>query len=144
MAVDLLREDARWAIPPAPLWLDGRPAIARLFALYPIDRQGDFRMAPAAANRQPAAAAHLRLTGESEYRLVSLNVMRIDVRDAGGLPGGVKRSATQGGHDAYCAALGGRRSVFVWICEMSRPKIMSTVQSVATRSCFSSRGRRSR
>jgi RNA polymerase sigma-70 factor (ECF subfamily) len=78
LLTDLLREDARWAMPPAALWFDGRPAIIRLFELYPIDRQGDFRMLPAAANRHPAAAAYLRLTGESEYRLVALNVLRIE------------------------------------------------------------------
>ena len=38
--VALLREDARWAMPPAPLWFDGRAAIVRLFALFPIDWQG--------------------------------------------------------------------------------------------------------
>ncbi|MGI8549927.1 MAG: RNA polymerase subunit sigma-70 [Dehalococcoidia bacterium] len=78
LLTDLLREDARWAMPPAALWFDGRPAITKLFELYPIDRRGDFRMAPTAANRHPAAAAYLRLTGESEYRLVSLNVLRIE------------------------------------------------------------------
>jgi hypothetical protein len=49
-----------------------------LFELYPIDWRGDFRMVPTAANRQPAAAAYLRLTGASVYRLVSLNVLRIE------------------------------------------------------------------
>jgi RNA polymerase sigma-70 factor, ECF subfamily len=78
LLTDLLREDARWAMPPAALWFDGRPAIIRLFELYPIGWQGDFRMVPTAANRHPAAAAYLRLTGESEYRLVSINVLRVE------------------------------------------------------------------
>jgi RNA polymerase sigma-70 factor, ECF subfamily len=34
----MLREDAHWAMPPAPLWFHGRAAIARLLALVPIDR----------------------------------------------------------------------------------------------------------
>jgi RNA polymerase sigma-70 factor (ECF subfamily) len=76
---DLLREDARWNMPPAALWFDGRPAIVRLFEQYPIDWLGrDFRMVPTAANRQPAAASYLRLAGESVYRLVSINVLRIE------------------------------------------------------------------
>ena len=78
LLTELLHEDARWAMPPAALWFDGRPAITRLFELYPIDWRGDFRMVPTGANRQPAAAAYLRLTGESEYRLVSINVLRIE------------------------------------------------------------------
>ncbi|HEX8967403.1 MAG TPA: RNA polymerase subunit sigma-70 [Chloroflexota bacterium] len=73
----LLREDARWAMPPAPLWFDGRAAIVRLFDLYPIDWQGRaFRMLPTAANRQPAAAAYLRPQGESAFRLTALHVLR--------------------------------------------------------------------
>ena len=57
--VALLREDARWAMPPAPLWFYGRASIARLYQLFPIDWQGRaFRMLAAAANRQPAAAAY--------------------------------------------------------------------------------------
>ena len=78
LLTDLLREDARWAMPPAALWFDGLPAIIRLFELYPIDWQGVFRMVPTAANRQPAAASYLRPTGESEYRLVAINVLRIE------------------------------------------------------------------
>jgi RNA polymerase sigma-70 factor (ECF subfamily) len=75
----LLREDARWAMPPAPLWFDGRAAIARLFDLFPIDGQGRaFRMVPTAANRQPAAACYLRPRGESAFRLSVLHVLRIE------------------------------------------------------------------
>jgi RNA polymerase sigma-70 factor (ECF subfamily) len=74
----LLREDARWAMPPAPLWFDGRAAIARLFELFPIDWHGRaFRMLPTASNRQPAAAAYLRQPGASEYRLTAIHVLRI-------------------------------------------------------------------
>jgi RNA polymerase sigma-70 factor, ECF subfamily len=78
LLTDLLREDARWAMPPAALWFDGRPAIVRLYELYPIGWQGDFRMVATAANRQPAAASYLRPTGESEFRLVALNVLRVE------------------------------------------------------------------
>jgi RNA polymerase sigma-70 factor, ECF subfamily len=76
--IALLREDARWAMPPAALWFDGRAAIERLFQLFPIGWQGDVRMVPTPANRQPAAASYMRLRGESAYRLVALNVLRIE------------------------------------------------------------------
>jgi RNA polymerase sigma-70 factor (ECF subfamily) len=76
--IALLREDARWAMPPAPLWFDGRAAIARLFELFPIDWQGDVRMVATTANLQPAALSYLRPRGESAYRLVALNVLRIE------------------------------------------------------------------
>jgi RNA polymerase sigma-70 factor (ECF subfamily) len=75
----LLRDDARWAMPPAPLWFDGRAAIARLYQLFPIDWQGRaFRMLATGANRQPAAAAYLRPAGESTFRLAALHVLRVE------------------------------------------------------------------
>jgi RNA polymerase sigma-70 factor, ECF subfamily len=79
MLTDLLRDDARWAMPPAALWFDGRAAIIRMFELYPIDWQGrDFRMVATAANRQPAAAAYVRGAADAEYRLVSVHVLRVE------------------------------------------------------------------
>jgi len=75
----LLREDARWAMPPARLWFDGRAAIARLLALFPIGWQGrDFRLVPTGANRQPAAASYLRARGEPAYRLTGVHVLRVE------------------------------------------------------------------
>jgi RNA polymerase sigma-70 factor (ECF subfamily) len=75
----LLREDARWAMPPAPLWFDGRVAIERLYTLFPIDWQGRrFRMLAVWANRQPAAAAYLQAAGESTFRGAGLHVLRIE------------------------------------------------------------------
>jgi RNA polymerase sigma-70 factor, ECF subfamily len=74
----LLRDDARWAMPPAPLWFDGRAAIARLFELFPLERLGDIRMVTAAANRQPAVAGYVRREGESVFRLTGLMVLRME------------------------------------------------------------------
>ena len=75
--IRLLREDARWAMPPAPLWFDGRAAIRRLYTLYPISFSGQFRMLATAANRQPAAAAYLRSRGDDAFRLVAVHVLRV-------------------------------------------------------------------
>jgi RNA polymerase sigma-70 factor (ECF subfamily) len=74
----LLREDARWAMPPAALWFDGRAAIASMLRLFPPSFQGEFKMVATAANRQPAAAAYLRRAGESELRLSAVLVLRIE------------------------------------------------------------------
>ena len=75
----LLREDARWTMPPAPLWFDGRAAIADMLRRFPPDWQGrQFKMVPTSANRQPAAAAYLRQPGESEFRLSGVLVLRVE------------------------------------------------------------------
>lgn len=95
--VALLRENARWAMPPAPLWFDGRDAIARLFALFPMDFHGRVTMVATAANRQPAAAAYLRPHGQPVYRLTGVHVLRIE-------SGAIAEITTFGG--ALCAGLG--------------------------------------
>lgn len=74
----LLREDARWAMPPAALWFDGRAAIANMLRLFPPTFQGEFRMVAIAANRQPAAAAYLRRPGESRFSLSAVLVLRVE------------------------------------------------------------------
>ncbi len=74
----LLREDARWAMPPAALWFDGRAAIANMLRLFPPTFQGEFRMVATAANRQPAAAAYLRRAGESRFSLSAVLVLRVE------------------------------------------------------------------
>jgi RNA polymerase sigma-70 factor (ECF subfamily) len=66
-------------MPPAPLWFDGRDAIALLLARFPIGWQGRaFRLVPTGANRQPAAASYLRARGESAYRLTGVHVLRVE------------------------------------------------------------------
>ena len=73
----LLREDARWAMPPAPLWFDGRDAIAQLLRIYPLSASGEFRMLAVGANRLPAAAGYLRHPGDDVFRLNGVAVLRI-------------------------------------------------------------------
>jgi RNA polymerase sigma-70 factor, ECF subfamily len=74
----LLREDARWSMPPAPLWFDGRGAIERLFEIFPLQRLGDFRILPTAANRQPAAVGYVQPHGQSMYHLTGVTVLRVE------------------------------------------------------------------
>jgi len=74
----LLREDARWSMPPAALWFDGRAAIANMLGLFPPNFQGEFKMVATAANRQPAAAAYLRRAGEADFRLSAVLILRVE------------------------------------------------------------------
>jgi RNA polymerase sigma-70 factor (ECF subfamily) len=75
---DLLREDARLTMPPHPTWYAGREAIL-IASRQGFDPEfGHLRALVAAANRQPAAAHYLRRPGESEYRPLALDVLRIE------------------------------------------------------------------
>jgi RNA polymerase sigma-70 factor (ECF subfamily) len=74
----MLREDALLSMPPHPTWYAGRAAI--LTAMQPaFDPEfGDLRGVLAAANGQPAVAHYLRPPGESVYRPLALDVLRIE------------------------------------------------------------------
>jgi len=72
----LLRDDVRWAMPPAALWFEGIPAVEQLFALYPMRFHGEHRLVAAAANGQLAAAGYLRPHGTPEYRFAGLHLLR--------------------------------------------------------------------
>jgi RNA polymerase sigma-70 factor, ECF subfamily len=79
---ELLREDARLTMPPTPSWFDGREAIAALFASW-LDPQspayvGEVRRVPVGANRQPGSAGYLRRPGDSTYRPLGLEFLRIE------------------------------------------------------------------
>jgi RNA polymerase sigma-70 factor (ECF subfamily) len=76
---ELLREDARQTMPPIPNWFDGRAAIvaAKSWWLGP-GSIGELRAVPSAANRQPAVAFYQRRYGDTEYRLVSVEVLGIE------------------------------------------------------------------
>ena len=74
----LLREDARLTMPPHPTWYAGRTAI--MTAMRPAFDPGfgHLRGVLAAANSQPAVAHYLRRPGESVYRPLALDVLRIE------------------------------------------------------------------
>ena len=76
--VAMMREDVRWAMPPAPLWFRGRDAIAKLFDAFPIGWNGEFRLVATSANRQPAMATYIRPRGGSAFELAVLTVLRIE------------------------------------------------------------------
>lgn len=91
--VELLSEDARLTMPPFPERYIGREAI-RAFALEVFDPgsaryHGEWRYVPTRANRQPAAAAYVRLPGEAFHRPQVLIVMEVDrgrITDLTGFP----------------------------------------------------------
>jgi RNA polymerase sigma-70 factor (ECF subfamily) len=78
----LLAEDARMTMPLLALWYEGRQAIVTLMAGVfdpgSPDYQGRLRVVLTGANRQPAAALYVRRPGDSEYRWLSLVVLRVE------------------------------------------------------------------
>jgi RNA polymerase sigma-70 factor, ECF subfamily len=75
---ELLREDARLAMPPHPTWYSGREAIMTAMRQGFDPDFGRLRTLVAAANMQPAAAHYLRAPGESAYRPLALDVLRLE------------------------------------------------------------------
>ncbi|MEZ4237720.1 MAG: RNA polymerase subunit sigma-70 [Myxococcota bacterium] len=76
--VALLRDDARWSMPPARLWFEGRAAIEQLLRRYPPTWEGrSFRCVPVGANRQPAAAMYLRAADDDVWRFVGVHALGV-------------------------------------------------------------------
>jgi RNA polymerase sigma-70 factor, ECF subfamily len=75
--VGLLKDDARYAMPPWRQWYRGREAIGHFFAaVWP--RYGQFRLLETRANGQPAFALYTRSSDEQAWRAHSLQVLEID------------------------------------------------------------------
>jgi RNA polymerase sigma-70 factor (ECF subfamily) len=75
---ELLREDARLTMPPHPTWYEGREAI-RIAAGKGFEPSfGRLRTVVTAANRQPAVAHYHCPPGESEYRALAIDVLRVE------------------------------------------------------------------
>jgi RNA polymerase sigma-70 factor (ECF subfamily) len=78
----LLREEVRLTMPPFPTWFQGREEIATAFALSTDPASptylGQFRTVATAANRQPAVAGYVRRPGDSAYRALGLDVLRLE------------------------------------------------------------------
>src|SRR5204863_3931323 len=77
----LLADEVRTAMPPWPMWFQGRDAvIGALTASWDAGSPGyvgRFRMVPTAANRQPAVAAYVYRPDEPVYRAFAISVLRI-------------------------------------------------------------------
>jgi RNA polymerase sigma-70 factor, ECF subfamily len=76
----LLREDARFTMPPEPFLVVGREEIVASWVEggFGSDSFGHFRCVLTRANMQPAVAFYLRRAGDSEYRAFAVDVLRIE------------------------------------------------------------------
>ncbi len=78
-AVAAAATDLRVTMPPYPRQYDGlaevRPLLDRAFG---PDRDGDWRLLPTSVNRMPAAASYLRRPGDTAYRALKLDVLRVE------------------------------------------------------------------
>jgi RNA polymerase sigma-70 factor, ECF subfamily len=72
----MLRADSRVSFPPAPVWYDGRDAF--LDASRRHAAVGDYRVIPTSANLQPALAMYLRRPGDTLFRALALEILRVE------------------------------------------------------------------
>jgi RNA polymerase sigma-70 factor (ECF subfamily) len=72
----LLRADARVSFPPAPIWYDGREPFFEASRRYAA--VGEYRFIPTSASLQPAVALYLRRPGDTRFRALALEVLRIE------------------------------------------------------------------
>ena len=76
----LLRDDARFSMPPSPFVSVGSRATVQAwvkggFGQPPYD---DFKLVVTSANRMPAVANYLRKPGDADYRPFAIDVLRIE------------------------------------------------------------------
>ena len=78
--VELLREDAFCSMPPSPEWYVGAEEIVAAWVEggFGSPSFGELRCVPTQTNRQPAVAVYLKRPGESVYRPLALDVLRIE------------------------------------------------------------------
>jgi RNA polymerase sigma-70 factor (ECF subfamily) len=75
-ALTIAATDIRVTMPPLPNVFDGRDALVPLMAQ--AERMGDWRLVPTGANRMPTAASYLRRPGDSAFRAVKFDVLRVE------------------------------------------------------------------
>ncbi|HEU5003554.1 MAG TPA: RNA polymerase subunit sigma-70 [Actinomycetota bacterium] len=78
-AVAIASTDIRITMPPMPWLFDGIDAMAPLLErAFGPNREGDWRLLATAVNRMPAAGSYLRQPGDSLYRPMKLDVIRVE------------------------------------------------------------------
>ena len=77
--VRLARADVRITMPPHDVCLVGEDEARSFFrSIFDVERVGEFRLVPARANGQPAAANYLRTPGDTAFRASAIDVIRIE------------------------------------------------------------------
>jgi RNA polymerase sigma-70 factor (ECF subfamily) len=78
--VEMMREDARFWMPPEPgLWVGAETIVGAWHeGGFGSDEFGDMRCVVTRANRQPAVACYRRGPGESDFRPLAIDVLRIE------------------------------------------------------------------
>ena len=78
-AAAMIRDDIRVTMPPNPMLYEGRDAVMELMrgAVGP-ERPGEWLLVPTRANRMPAAATYLRAHGDTLFRALKLDVLRVN------------------------------------------------------------------
>jgi RNA polymerase sigma-70 factor (ECF subfamily) len=77
-AAAMIRDDIRVTMPPNPWLYEGRDAILGLMrSAFAPDGPGDWLLVPTRANRMPAAASYLRAPGDTVFRALKLDVLRV-------------------------------------------------------------------
>ena len=76
-ALALIADDVRVTMPPNGLLFEGRDSVAPLIERAHSGEDGEWRLVPIAANRQPAAASYLRPPGGAEFRAFKIDVLRL-------------------------------------------------------------------
>jgi RNA polymerase sigma-70 factor (TIGR02960 family) len=95
-AVAIASEDIRITMPPNPVFFDGLASVSVLLErAFGEEREGDWRLLPATANRMPASGSYLRRPGDSEFRAFKLDVLRVE--------GGEIAEITTFGHSLFPA-----------------------------------------
>jgi RNA polymerase sigma-70 factor (ECF subfamily) len=81
----LMREDARFSMPPEPGQWVGREEIVAAWREGGFGGEGfdDFRCLVTRANMQPAVACYVRGPGERQYRALALDVLRVEEGQVG-------------------------------------------------------------
>jgi RNA polymerase sigma-70 factor (ECF subfamily) len=78
--VELLREDAFFSMPPYPASYVGREEIVAAWVEggFGDPNWGELRCVPTHANKQPAVACYVRKPGDTAFRPLALDVLRIE------------------------------------------------------------------